>query len=57
MSNPAWCSILTWTGFGSNYCCLGCLCCAPEYVKEYSRLKGGKTTLEDALNTAVEDPK
>lgn len=31
-----------WTGFGGNCICYGELCCAPEAVINYSKIKGGQ---------------
>lgn len=41
MTNPACCSVCTCTGCGGNLCCYGIIYCAPDYVKDYSRLKSG----------------
>lgn len=51
MSNQACCSCCTWTGCGNNFFCYGGICCAPDYVKDFSRLKGGKDNIGDALSS------
>lgn len=38
MANQENCEIGTYTGCGKNVFCQGMLCCAPEYVKQYSQL-------------------
>lgn len=39
--DPDCCKIGEWTGWGGNCCCYGELCCAPDAVKNYSRIKNG----------------
>jgi hypothetical protein len=51
MKNPACCSACTWTGLGDNLFCWGGICCAPDYVKDWSRAKGGKSNIGDALDS------
>ena len=41
MSNPACCQCCTCTGCGHNFFFYGGVCCAPDYVKDYSRLMNG----------------
>lgn len=39
--DPDCCKVCEWTGWGGNCLCYGELCCAPEAVKNFSRLKSG----------------
>lgn len=39
--DPDCCKMCVWTGWGGNCLCYGELCCAPEAVKNYSRIKSG----------------
>ena len=39
--DPTCCHCCVWTGYGGNFCCWGGVCCAPEKVKEYSRIMSG----------------
>lgn len=36
--DPECCHICAFDGFGGNGCCWGNICCAPESVKEWSRV-------------------
>ena len=40
--DPECCACCRWTGWGGNFCCYGCLYCAPESVKNYSRVLNGE---------------
>ena len=40
--DPNCCNCCIWTGYGGNCCCYGCLYCAPEAVKLYSRTLNGE---------------
>ena len=44
MTNPDCCNMCMWTGWGGNFFCHGGVCCAPDYVKEYSRFRVGGGT-------------
>ncbi len=43
MRDPNCCNV-GWTGYGGNLFCYGSLCCAPDYVREYSQHRTGGVT-------------
>ena len=39
--DPTCCHCCVWTGYGGICCCWGGVCCAPDKVKDYSRIMAG----------------